>query len=156
MSPVHHHFELLGWSETQIVARFWIVHGIRLTVLATLIMWILLNETGRIAMNARYPLLDGKRVTVIGAGVSGQGLASLAASPWEARFLSPTSALPGEVRLPNPWYRDGGEGRGADLRDRHGDTELRHFTPCAGCRGGPAERASSVGELTLALSALGL
>ncbi len=40
MSPVHHHFELLGWSETQIVARFWIVHGIGLTVLATLIMWI--------------------------------------------------------------------------------------------------------------------
>lgn len=26
MSPLHHHFELMGWSETQIVARFWIVH----------------------------------------------------------------------------------------------------------------------------------
>jgi len=25
MAPLHHHFELLGWSETQIVQRFWIV-----------------------------------------------------------------------------------------------------------------------------------
>lgn len=25
MSPLHHHFELLGWSESKIVVRFWIV-----------------------------------------------------------------------------------------------------------------------------------
>jgi phospho-N-acetylmuramoyl-pentapeptide-transferase len=25
MAPLHHHFELAGWAETQIVARFWIV-----------------------------------------------------------------------------------------------------------------------------------
>ncbi len=25
MTPLHHHFELLGWSETQIVQRFWLV-----------------------------------------------------------------------------------------------------------------------------------
>ncbi|RMF26686.1 MAG: phospho-N-acetylmuramoyl-pentapeptide-transferase [Chloroflexi bacterium] len=25
MSPLHHHFELLGWSETQVVQRFWLV-----------------------------------------------------------------------------------------------------------------------------------
>ncbi len=25
MAPIHHHFELLGWSETKIVIRFWIV-----------------------------------------------------------------------------------------------------------------------------------
>jgi phospho-N-acetylmuramoyl-pentapeptide-transferase len=25
MAPVHHHFELLGWSETQITIRFWII-----------------------------------------------------------------------------------------------------------------------------------
>jgi phospho-N-acetylmuramoyl-pentapeptide-transferase len=24
MSPLHHHFELLGWSETQVVQRFWL------------------------------------------------------------------------------------------------------------------------------------
>jgi phospho-N-acetylmuramoyl-pentapeptide-transferase len=25
MSPIHHHFELSGWSETQVVQRFWLV-----------------------------------------------------------------------------------------------------------------------------------
>ncbi len=25
MAPLHHHFEVLGWSETQIVQRFWLV-----------------------------------------------------------------------------------------------------------------------------------
>ena len=25
MAPIHHHFELLGWSETQIVQRFWLI-----------------------------------------------------------------------------------------------------------------------------------
>src|ERR1700723_1218687 len=25
MAPIHHHFEQLGWSEPQIVIRFWIV-----------------------------------------------------------------------------------------------------------------------------------
>ena len=28
MSPLHHHFELAGWSEVNIVVRFWIVAGI--------------------------------------------------------------------------------------------------------------------------------
>jgi phospho-N-acetylmuramoyl-pentapeptide-transferase len=28
MSPLHHHFELAGWSEVTIVVRFWIVAGI--------------------------------------------------------------------------------------------------------------------------------
>lgn len=25
MAPLHHHFEMLGWSETQVVQRFWLV-----------------------------------------------------------------------------------------------------------------------------------
>jgi phospho-N-acetylmuramoyl-pentapeptide-transferase len=25
MAPLHHHFELLGWSETQVKERFWLV-----------------------------------------------------------------------------------------------------------------------------------
>jgi phospho-N-acetylmuramoyl-pentapeptide-transferase len=25
MAPLHHHFEKKGWSETQVVVRFWIV-----------------------------------------------------------------------------------------------------------------------------------
>jgi phospho-N-acetylmuramoyl-pentapeptide-transferase len=25
MAPLHHHFELSGWRETQVVVRFWII-----------------------------------------------------------------------------------------------------------------------------------
>jgi phospho-N-acetylmuramoyl-pentapeptide-transferase len=28
MAPIHHHFELKGWSETKIILRFWIVAAI--------------------------------------------------------------------------------------------------------------------------------
>ena len=28
MAPLHHHFEMLGWSETKIMVRFWILTGI--------------------------------------------------------------------------------------------------------------------------------
>ena len=27
-SPIHHHFELLAWSETKIILRFWIVAAV--------------------------------------------------------------------------------------------------------------------------------
>ena len=28
MAPIHHHFELMGWSETKIILRFWIIAAI--------------------------------------------------------------------------------------------------------------------------------
>ena len=28
MAPIHHHFELMGWQETTIVIRFFILAGI--------------------------------------------------------------------------------------------------------------------------------
>jgi phospho-N-acetylmuramoyl-pentapeptide-transferase len=28
MAPIHHHFELMGWSETKIIVRFWITAAI--------------------------------------------------------------------------------------------------------------------------------
>ena len=28
MSPIHHHFELLGWSEMKIIVRFWLISAI--------------------------------------------------------------------------------------------------------------------------------
>jgi len=27
MAPIHHHFEMLGWSETKVMVRFWIIAG---------------------------------------------------------------------------------------------------------------------------------
>lgn len=28
MAPLHHHFEKMGWSETKVVVRFWIISGV--------------------------------------------------------------------------------------------------------------------------------
>jgi phospho-N-acetylmuramoyl-pentapeptide-transferase len=28
MAPIHHHFEMIGWSETKVMIRFWIISGI--------------------------------------------------------------------------------------------------------------------------------
>jgi phospho-N-acetylmuramoyl-pentapeptide-transferase len=28
MSPIHHHFEVLGWPESTIIVRFWILAGL--------------------------------------------------------------------------------------------------------------------------------
>ena len=28
MAPIHHHFELVGWPETTVIIRFWIISGI--------------------------------------------------------------------------------------------------------------------------------
>ena len=38
MTPIHHHFELKGWKETQVVIRFWIITGMLVLVgLASLV-----------------------------------------------------------------------------------------------------------------------
>jgi len=39
MAPIHHHFELLGWSEPKITVRFWII-SIILSLLALLTLKI--------------------------------------------------------------------------------------------------------------------
>jgi phospho-N-acetylmuramoyl-pentapeptide-transferase len=37
MAPLHHHFELMGWPETKVIVRFWIVSLIfAILALATL------------------------------------------------------------------------------------------------------------------------
>ena len=35
MAPIHHHFELIGWSEPKITVRFWII-SIVLSLIALL------------------------------------------------------------------------------------------------------------------------
>jgi phospho-N-acetylmuramoyl-pentapeptide-transferase len=37
VAPIHHHFHILGWTEQQVVSRFWIITGI-LVVLALAIV----------------------------------------------------------------------------------------------------------------------
>ncbi|MEQ8827268.1 MAG: phospho-N-acetylmuramoyl-pentapeptide-transferase, partial [Parvibaculum sp.] len=37
MAPIHHHFEKKGWTESQVVVRFWIISvGLAMIGLATL------------------------------------------------------------------------------------------------------------------------
>ena len=36
MAPLHHHFEMVGWPEVQIVVRFWIIHGLFIGIGLTL------------------------------------------------------------------------------------------------------------------------
>ncbi len=33
MAPIHHHFELLGWAESKVIVRFWII-GVIFALLA--------------------------------------------------------------------------------------------------------------------------
>ncbi len=40
MSPIHHHFELLGYSETKIVSRFYILH-----IIGIILLYLLLKST---------------------------------------------------------------------------------------------------------------
>jgi len=28
MAPIHHHFELVGWPETTVIVRFWVLGGL--------------------------------------------------------------------------------------------------------------------------------
>jgi phospho-N-acetylmuramoyl-pentapeptide-transferase len=39
MAPIHHHFELLGWSEVQITQRFWLVAILAAMVGIALALW---------------------------------------------------------------------------------------------------------------------
>lgn len=41
MSPIHHHFEMLGWKENQIVIRFWIVHAMGMLILMSLLAYMI-------------------------------------------------------------------------------------------------------------------
>jgi phospho-N-acetylmuramoyl-pentapeptide-transferase len=36
MAPLHHHFELSGWSETQVVQRFWLISLLSAMIAAAL------------------------------------------------------------------------------------------------------------------------
>ncbi len=39
MTPLHHHFELLGWSETQVTQRFWLVAILTAMLGVALALW---------------------------------------------------------------------------------------------------------------------
>ena len=65
MAPIHHHFELLGWPETTVIIRFWILAGL-FTALA---LGVVLR---RLPVQRRHRM-SGRRVAVVGFGVTGPG-----------------------------------------------------------------------------------
>ena len=74
MAPIHHHFELCGWSETRVVAVFSVITA----VMCLIALLAIVNEhKEEIIMN-----LQGKKVLVFGAGKSGIGAAELLGTGW--------------------------------------------------------------------------
>ena len=69
MAPIHHHFEQLGWSEPQIVMRFWIIAFV-------LAMVGLVDAEAEVSMTP-VATFAGKRVALFGLG--GSGLSTLRA-----------------------------------------------------------------------------
>ncbi len=65
MAPLHHHFELLGWKETKVVVRFWIV--------ALIFALVQLNDT-EVAVGMVQDLA-GKSVAIVGMARSGMAAA---------------------------------------------------------------------------------
>ena len=53
MAPLHHHFELMGWPETTVIVRFWILAGL----FAALGLGHLLR---RLPVGGNGPLTDGR------------------------------------------------------------------------------------------------
>ena len=70
MAPIHHHFELCGWSETRVVAVFSIITAI-LCLIST--AGIIRKEKEKWTEQS----LKGKRVLVFGSGISGIGAVRL-------------------------------------------------------------------------------
>lgn len=49
MSPIHHHFELVGWPETTVIIRFWIISG----VCVASALGIFIGDFTRVTVNLR-------------------------------------------------------------------------------------------------------
>jgi phospho-N-acetylmuramoyl-pentapeptide-transferase len=56
MGPIHHHFEMLGWTESQVVIRFWIISF----VLALIAAYIIASVTDpKISTQLMFPFIKG-------------------------------------------------------------------------------------------------
>ena len=65
MAPLHHHFELMGWSESKIIVRFWIAGaGVRAVCADDFEIEV------RVAVRPGFDLA-GKRVLVVGLARTG-------------------------------------------------------------------------------------
>jgi phospho-N-acetylmuramoyl-pentapeptide-transferase len=53
MSPIHHHFELVGWPETTVIIRFWIISGICVAAALALFIADFTNTPGLSGLGRR-------------------------------------------------------------------------------------------------------
>ena len=119
MAPLHHHFELIGWSEPKVITRFLII-GDRLRAVQPDDLETAMTTGDRFSVR-------GKRVIVVGAARSGVAAAEL---------LVRRGAT---VTLDRPAAAD--RRRGAAARRRR-DARARR-TPRATLRGADLDRAES-------------
>jgi phospho-N-acetylmuramoyl-pentapeptide-transferase len=47
LSPIHHHFEMVGWPETTVIIRFWLIAGIFVVCGLGLFVADFTNQVGR-------------------------------------------------------------------------------------------------------------
>ena len=122
MAPLHHHFEMLGWSETQVTMRFWMLghdgrdhrrrHGARPVLI----------RGGDVEHDLR-----GKRVTLIGLGTRAGGLGVARYLVSQGAEVTVTDMRPAEA-LAEPLAALAG----LPIRFVLGGHEERDFTPRAG------------------------
>ena len=92
MAPLHHHFEMKGWSETKVMVRFWIITGILAG--AGFAMYFI----GTVV--ARAQMTDLGDILIVGLGASGVESRPLRgrAGRAQARRRSVTRVDSGDVR----------------------------------------------------------
>ena len=77
MAPLHHHFELAGWTENTVIVRFWLVTGDGGRVRARAV----LRRLARLRRAVTVVQLQGRTVLVAGLGVAGAAAARVLLRP---------------------------------------------------------------------------
>ena len=87
MAPIHHHYELKGWKENQVVVRFWII-----TMLLVLF--------GLSTLKLQMTTTQGRNAVVLGLGLTGYSLARhLAARGADVRVADTRATPPFAAKL---------------------------------------------------------
>ena len=125
MAPLHHHYELGGWKETQVVVRFWII-----TVV------LVLFGLSTLKLRCRMDL-TGRKVLVLGLGETGLSMARWIARRGGTVRVADTRAAPPALAalrtaLPQAQVTTGPFTRGASRRRRSRGGEPRRAARGAG------------------------
>ena len=92
MAPFHHHFELVGWAETTVIIRFWLLTAIACGLGVALFYseWLAAVGAADVTVPEVDALAAGARVLVAGAGVTGRSVLA-ALEPSDVRRPSATT-----------------------------------------------------------------